>query len=61
MAFAAVQDPDTAKELFAISGEHVVATAEGNSAKENPPCKPAVGQTGVPESKNLGGRGGPQG
>ena len=29
MAFAAVQDPDTAKELFAICGEHVVATAEG--------------------------------
>jgi hypothetical protein len=38
------RNPDTAKELFAISGEHVVATAEGNSAKENPP--PASRQSG---------------
>ena len=31
--FAAVQDPDTARELSAMCGEHaVVATAEGNSA-----------------------------
>ena len=44
MAFAAVQDPGTAKELSAICGEHVVATAEGNSARKK--CRLRAGQSG---------------